>query len=120
MSLRPAPESLQTGEPHLEPVATLPGEPPQARALTWLPLAVRYKLDRCGVRISLAQWQALDLPTRTALLEAPLHAANLQDTFARKLSRSVDAAAGSLAQGSVSFTEYVERKLARSPRVAAS
>ena len=46
-------------------------EPPEARALQWLPLAVRYKLDRCGLKVRLQQWQALPLAGRSALLRCP-------------------------------------------------
>lgn len=57
-------------EPDLAPTACLPFEPEEARCLHWLPLAVRHKLDACGLRLSLAQWQALDLADRRELLRS--------------------------------------------------
>jgi hypothetical protein len=53
------------------PTCVLPGESVQARQLAWMPLAVRFKLDRCGLRIGLAQWQAMSLTERSALLVTP-------------------------------------------------
>jgi len=35
--------------------------------LEWIPRPVRTRLDDCRVRISLAQWQMLDLDARRAL-----------------------------------------------------
>ena len=45
-------------------------EPAEARALDWLPLAVRYKLDTCGLKIGLEEWQGLSRESREALLRA--------------------------------------------------
>ena len=36
--------------------------------LTYIPLAVRFKLDKCGVKLSLDQWQQLPEGNRRALL----------------------------------------------------
>ena len=55
--------------PDLAPTACLPFEPAEARSLQWLPLAVRYKLDACGLRLSLGQWQALSEAARLQLLQ---------------------------------------------------
>lgn len=57
--------------PDLAPTACLPSEAEEARSLLWLPLAVRHKLDGCGVRLSLAEWQALPVATRLKLLQVP-------------------------------------------------
>lgn len=57
--------------PDLAPTACLPLEPDEARSLLWLPLAVRHKLDGCGLRLSLREWQALSLAARQQLLQAP-------------------------------------------------
>jgi hypothetical protein len=54
-----------------EPTRTFAFEPLQARELEWLPLAVRFKLDRCGLRVRLRHWQALDLRERSSLLACP-------------------------------------------------
>ena len=37
----------------------------------WIPLAVRMKLDLAGLKISLADWQAFDEPTRDELIVHP-------------------------------------------------
>ena len=42
-------------------------EDPETRALTYIPLVVRRRLDECGVRVSLAQWQQLPLVLRGAV-----------------------------------------------------
>lgn len=39
------------------------------RSLTCIPLAVRFKLDKCGIKLSLRQWQELSLEDRQGLLE---------------------------------------------------
>ncbi|HEU4536550.1 MAG TPA: nitrate reductase associated protein [Polyangiaceae bacterium] len=40
-------------------------------ALTYMPLALRYRLDRAGLKASLAAWQALPPDRRRRLLDAP-------------------------------------------------
>ena len=55
----------------LAPTACLAFEPDEARSLLWLPLAVRYKLDGSGLRLSLGEWQALPMGTRRELLQMP-------------------------------------------------
>lgn len=52
------------------PRDVLPFESEAAQRLEWLPLAVRFKLDRTGMRVSLAQWQAVPLPQRERLLRS--------------------------------------------------
>ena len=41
------------------------------KSLTYLPLAVRFNLDRCGVKLSLAAWQQLPEDRRRELLSRP-------------------------------------------------
>ncbi len=57
--------------PDLAPTACLPREPDEARCLLWLPLAVRHKLDGCGLRLSLKEWHALSMAARLQLLQVP-------------------------------------------------
>ncbi len=38
------------------------------RSLSYIPMAVRLKLDKCGVKISLDQWHRLPLPNREYFL----------------------------------------------------
>jgi hypothetical protein len=58
--------------PDLSPTSWLEVDSPAARQLTWLPYAVRFKLDACGLRMSLHDWQRLPAAQRMALVRAPL------------------------------------------------
>jgi hypothetical protein len=40
-------------------------------SLTYIPMAVRFKLDTCGVKLSLAQWNRLPESERWNLFESP-------------------------------------------------
>ncbi len=51
------------------PFACLPFEHECAKLLHWLPLAVRYKLDGAGLKLSLKQWQSLAIGTRLELVQ---------------------------------------------------
>lgn len=39
------------------------------RSLVCIPLAVRFKLDKCGIKLSLDEWQRLSIEDRQGLLE---------------------------------------------------
>lgn len=52
----------------IAPTGCLDFEPAEARALQWLPLAVRYKLDQVQLKLSLGQWQGLPLAHRQGLV----------------------------------------------------
>ena len=52
----------------LIPSAALDFESAEARSLAWLPLAVRYKLDRASLHLTLHAWQALSIDKREALV----------------------------------------------------
>lgn len=52
----------------MQPDRVFDFEPPQARNLEWLPLAVRYKLDLCELKIGLKEWQAIPLEQRDLLV----------------------------------------------------
>jgi hypothetical protein len=52
----------------LSPTAVLDFEPEQAKSLSWLPLAIRHKLDDAGLRLTLRQWQDLPDGARRELL----------------------------------------------------
>ena len=39
-------------------------------SLDLIPLAIRYRLDRCGLRLSLSAWRRFPAPERAALLRA--------------------------------------------------
>jgi hypothetical protein len=58
-------------------------------ALGFMPLALRYRLDRAGLKISLAAWQALSFEARRRLLDAPASTDADVAEFARSLRRAV-------------------------------
>lgn len=58
--------------PDLSPTSCLDADSAAAQELTWLPYAVRFKLDECGLRLSLREWQQLTMGEREALVHAPL------------------------------------------------
>ncbi len=39
--------------------------------LNWIPLVIRYRLDSCGLKLSLSAWQKLPFAERARLLELP-------------------------------------------------
>jgi len=55
----------------MEPDCVLRFEPPQAQTLEWLPLAVRFKLDACCLKVQLEDWRHLPRAEREALLICP-------------------------------------------------
>lgn len=48
------------------------------RTMDCMPMSMRRKLDRCGCKLSLAQWRALPRTVRETLVEAPDHARHLE------------------------------------------
>lgn len=63
--------TLPTGA-ELRPTVCLAHEPEESRALRWIPLAVRYKLDKSLLHISLDTWHMLPLDVRESLVSEPL------------------------------------------------
>jgi hypothetical protein len=89
----------------LPPTTCLPTEPGEARALTWLPLAVRYKLDLASLKLSLRLWQALPRSGREALVAlAP------GPSFERLARQAGAFDAPAREPVPASFAEYVARK----------
>ncbi|MFS2208279.1 nitrate reductase associated protein [Variovorax sp. Varisp36] len=58
--------------PDVEPTVCLDFEAAQAKSLEWLPLAVRFKLDKTHLTFTLKEWQTLSVAMRRELLFAPL------------------------------------------------
>lgn len=58
--------------PDLEPTVCLDFEADQAKSLGWLPLAIRFKLDKTHLTFTLKEWQTLSIELRRELLLAPL------------------------------------------------
>jgi hypothetical protein len=61
----------QSTSPHLTP-QLFAFEVPSSENLAFIPLSVRFHLDRHGLRISLADWQGLPLEVRTRLASYPV------------------------------------------------
>jgi hypothetical protein len=60
--------------------------------LTWIPRAVRDKLDRATIRIHLADWQRLSLDQRRALVALPCASPAEVDAFHARILALVPAA----------------------------
>ncbi len=54
-----------------EPLGTFEFEKDFAGSLRCIPMAVRFKLDLCGIKLSLRQWSRFEGPERRWLLEQP-------------------------------------------------
>lgn len=77
MSSAPSPYLFSFERAHTEPLA-------------FIPLGVRFYLDRCGLRLSLAQWQALPEADRAALASVePAFDETRADAFAAQLEASL-------------------------------
>jgi len=50
-------------------------------SLRCIPMAVRYKLDTCGVKLKLAHWNQFDLDTRRRLVEEPAETGEEIDAY---------------------------------------
>jgi hypothetical protein len=48
-------------------------EPNDVRALTYIPLRFRMKLDQCAIHLSQCQWNGLPHSVRRSLISAPCH-----------------------------------------------
>jgi hypothetical protein len=62
--------------------------------LACVPMAVRRKLDRVGVKVSLEQWQALAQHERLAICHLPTSTDEERDTLRMFLKETVQARAG--------------------------
>lgn len=59
------------------------------RALVHIPMAMRYRLDKSGIKLTLKQWQALPMALRHRALELPCDADAAIDNFQRVLAALV-------------------------------
>ena len=71
-----------------------PFESREASTLLLIPLRVRYKLDCAGIRLRLAQWQALSHDEKTQLLQLPVVTAEEQGAYRDALFRMIDRLGG--------------------------
>ena len=56
------------------------------RALVHIPMAMRYRLDKAGIKLTLMQWQALPMALRRRVLELPCDTNTAIDDFQRELT----------------------------------
>jgi hypothetical protein len=63
-------------------------------SLACVPMAVRRKLDRVGVKVSLEQWQALAQHERLAICHLPTNSGDERETVRTFVEESVKARAG--------------------------
>lgn len=66
--------------------------------LRCVPMAVRFKLDRCGIKLSLRQWSRLTPEDRRELLQAPCDAASEIEAYRDRLLELVALRAAGVAK----------------------
>jgi hypothetical protein len=71
-----------------------PFESREASSLLLIPLGIRYKLDCVGIRLRLAQWQALTHDEKTQLLQLSIVTPQDQGAYRDTLIRMVDRLGG--------------------------
>jgi hypothetical protein len=64
------------------------------QSLAGVPMAVRRKLDRVGVKIGLKQWQALGRGERLAICHLPIDHENQRETLNLFITEAVERACG--------------------------
>jgi hypothetical protein len=92
-------------------------EPGDVRALTYMPLRFRMKLDLCGLHLSQRQWNNLPRSVRQSLIDAPCGT----DQEAAKLHQNIIRAVQETGAGSVQYLEKQEpiwRVMRYLPRLA--
>lgn len=62
-----------------------------ARDLRCIPMVVRFKLDRCGVKLSLKQWSRIGAAQRFALADRPCDTVNEVAGYRRALVDQIEA-----------------------------
>ena len=68
-----------------------------ASSLRCIPMQVRYKLDRCGVKLKLPQWHQFSTEDRQKLLGLPCQTPDQVQTYRETLQRLVQEATGEIA-----------------------
>src|SRR5688500_15694362 len=69
-----------------------------AGALYCIPMAVRRKLDLCGVKVSLKQWNRFTLEQREHLVARECNTPDETDAYEREVARLLEARAGDTPQ----------------------
>ena len=57
--------------------------------LHWMPLAFRFRLDACGLKLTLASWQNLPFSERVLLLNSPFEGEDEQMVWAAHLKNAL-------------------------------
>lgn len=78
-------------------------------------MAVRFKLDRCGIKLSLRQWSGLTADDRRGLLLAPCHTAAEMDAYRAGLLALVAERTHSQAQPLAAPPEALWEQASRTP-----
>jgi hypothetical protein len=79
-------------------------EPDDVRALTYIPLRFRMKLDLCAIHLSQRQWNGLSHSVRHSLIAAPCHS----DAEVAQLRQVIAPAVQEAGGGSVRYLEQLE------------
>lgn len=72
------------------PTDFLPWEKGPYLDLSWMPLAIRFKLDSVGLKISLEQWQAMSSDSRWKLLRDPFRLETDISNWQQQLNASLE------------------------------
>lgn len=87
-------------------------EDEMATTLACVPMAVRRKLDRVGVKIGLKQWQALGRGERLAICHLPVDRNDERETLRLFISEAVERACGE----KPAMLDETQRSIADPPR----
>ena len=68
-----------------------------ASSLRCIPMQVRYKLDLCGIKLKLPQWNQFSTEDRQKLLDLPCQAPDQVQIYRETLQRLVQEATGEIA-----------------------
>ena len=68
-----------------------------ASSLRCIPMQVRYKLDLCGIKLKLPQWNQFSAENRQKLLDLPCQTPEQVQTYRETLQRLVQEATGEIA-----------------------
>jgi hypothetical protein len=81
-----------------EPIETFRFESDFAGSLRCIPMAVRFKLDLCGIKLSLRQWSRFEEPERRWLLEQPCKVPADVEAYRMALTEFIARRTGELAK----------------------
>jgi len=83
-----------------DPDSSLPGlfafEDGDYAELQWIPLGLRFKLDRCGLHLTLSSWRKMPMAERASLLERPCDREEDRLSWAARLKIAAAASGGEM------------------------